>query len=230
MFRSVFVLLIALPSLGCNQLNADCRWPSEDSGQLNLRDPADEQHLLSDVRIAEDLAIRYGDTRWAPGPMRWQERDGQCLNPLFGQIASRHAVTLSDVLRSRERLSERGVDLIVNLPIGVCSVLIGLFTIRRLTKRFPYGDELAANVVGTALASMMVGGITLGFGRLWEGAVEMIRIGNDHLSYRGLRLQWTQHPAELFILGVAVVWILSLACYWISERRDRNVKGSPYAV
>lgn len=230
MSRSLVCLALLVPLFGCSEGGADCRWPTEDSGRLDLRDRAAAEHLVEDVRIAEDLAIRFGDARWAPGPVRAQGRHEQCLAPTLSQIASRHDVPLGTVLAARESLSDRGVDPAVNVPVGLFSVFLGLFVVRRLTRRFAYKEELLANVVASVLASAMVGVVTLAFGRLWEGGVEIIRLGNDHLSYRGLRLQWTQHPLELLAAGVAVFWVVWLACYWMAEGRQSGAKASGHAV
>jgi hypothetical protein len=72
-------------------------------------------------------------------------------------------------------------------------------------------DELAAIVVASLLAAFVVGGFTLAFGTMWEGFVEMIRLGNGHLSYRGLRRQWIRFAPQLFVLGVASFWVAATA-------------------
>jgi hypothetical protein len=86
-----------------------------------------------------------------------------------------------------------------------------------------------AVVVATALTSVMVAGVTVGFGRMWEGAVEIVRVGNDHPAYRGLRLAWTQHGGQLFVLGIVLFWMISLAHYWIVQARHPRPKISRYA-
>src|SRR5687768_5487704 len=219
MFRSLSIGVLILPLIGCVQRSTDCRWPTEDGGRLDLDDPRDAQHLLEDVRLAEDLAIRYGDIRWGPGPERWQERHAQCLEPSLRQIAARHGVSLQTVLSVRKRLDEpRGFDPAVDVPIGLFAIALGLVGLRRVTKRFPSGDEPLARSVATAMVSVLVGGVTLAFGRLWEGGVASVRLGTDLLSYRGLRLRWTQEPVELFVLGMAIAWVVALLCHWYRAR------------
>lgn len=214
MFRSLSIGLLVVPLTGCIHRNADCLWPTEDVGPLSLADSGDARHLLDDVRMAEDLAIRYGDIRWAPGPTRWQQRDARCLEPTLARIADRHNISLQAVLASRERLDEpRRLDPLVVVPVALFAAALGSLVVRRLSKRFSYREEPLANAVGTALASVLVGGVTLAFGRFWEGGIEAIRLGTTHLTYRGLRLRWTQDPVELFLIGAALVWVVALARY-----------------
>src|SRR5688500_5436087 len=78
--------------------------------------------------------------------------------------------------------------------------------------------------------SVMVAGITVGFGRMWEGAVEVVRVGNGHLSYRGLRLLWTLHAGQLFVLAIVLFWMISLLHDWIVQARHPRRKISGYAV
>lgn len=230
MMRLLLVCLFSLCVAGCNGLNTDCQWPADGSQALDLENLADQQHLRRDVEVAEELAIRYGDVRWSPGPARRQGRDRECLTPLFGEIAHRHGVTVDDVRRVRERLTDRGLNLAANVPIGVFYGLVTLFAIRRVHTRFSYQEERLAVVVATVLTSVMVAGVTVGFGRMWEGAVEIVRVGNDHLSYRGLRLVWTQHAGQLFVLGIVLFWMISLAHYRIVQARHSRPKISGYSV
>ena len=118
---------------------------------------------------------------------------------------------MDEVLRAREGLADRGLNLMANVPIGLFFGLISWFTIRQVYRRFSPQDELMAVAVACVLAAIMVGAATVGFGRLLDTAVEMARLGNDHLSYRGLRLQWTRYLSELFVFSVFLFWVVALA-------------------
>ena len=41
------------------------------------------------------------------------------------------------------------------------------------------------------------------------GAVEVIRIGNDHLGHRGLRIPWGKHRGMTFALVVVTMWVIA---------------------
>ena len=77
---------------GCsNSLNTNCGWDPEPSRQLNLSTPTDARHLHQVVELAEELSIRFGDERWAPGQSRAQGREEQCFTPLLQQVADRRS-------------------------------------------------------------------------------------------------------------------------------------------
>src|SRR5678815_66386 len=60
--RGTAFLLILLA--GCTRpagMNFDCAWPNDSFGPLDLRNSVHMQHLVDDIRIAEELEIRHGD-------------------------------------------------------------------------------------------------------------------------------------------------------------------------
>jgi len=209
--RLLVVSMLVIGTTACANRSDDCRWPEEDALRLDLARPSDARHLRRDIELAEDLAIRYGDVRWGPGPARWQGRDAQCLMPLFDQIARRHGLAIGDVLVARAALEHKGPNLLVNVPAAAFFTLVAWLALRRIHNRFSVRDELVAIVVASLLAAFAVGGFTVAFGRMWEGVVEMARLGNDHLSYRGLRRQWIRFAPQLFVLGVFGFWVVAAA-------------------
>jgi len=67
-----------------------------------------------------------------------------------------------------------------------------------------------------------VGGLTAGFGRLWEVVFETIRLGNGHLSYCGLRLPWTQHAFAFAALATGAFAIIALVHHVTMTIRGRG--------
>jgi len=231
MMRFLWVSLLVFGAAGCDRRNTDCQWPAEISRALDLRKPADEQHLVQDVILAEDLAVRYGDVRWPPGAERRRRRDAECLNVLFSELTGRHDVTLDAVQRARERSADKGLNLAVNVPIGIFSTLIALVAARRVRRRFAGDDERLAALLATVLVSVLVGGATMGLGALWETVIEIVRVGNTHLSYRGGRVQWGNGNGwMLFLLGVVLSWLTSLLHFWMGRTRQRGPDESGYAA
>lgn len=218
--RLLLIGMLVMPVVGCDaDRSVDCRWPTEAASRLNLDRQADARHLLDDVRLAEDLAIRYGDVRWGPGPVRWQLRDERCLNPTLSQIATRHGIPLESVVAARASLDDpRGFDPLVDIPIVLFAAGIGWLAVRRVTRRFPLAEEWWANTVAFAFVAVLIGGVTLAFGRLWEGGIAAARLGTDHLTYRGLRLHWTRHPVALAALGTVIAWAVGL----VHQRQRRS--------
>jgi hypothetical protein len=223
--RLIWVLVLLVGAAGCERRNTNCEWPTEPSRPLDVRNGVDERHLVQDVIVAD----RYGDVRWPPGKERRQRRDEECLSVLFSEIASRHNVPLDVVYRARERIGEKGLNLVVNIPIVGFAILLSVLMAERVRQRFSADDEQLAVVVAAAFVSVLVGGLTAGLGVLWETAVEIARVGNAHLSYRGERLQWgSQQGWMLFLFGVGIAWFAILGRYFTG--RHRSVPSGRYAV
>jgi hypothetical protein len=155
--------------------------------------------------------------------MRRDGRDTQCLIPLIQQITEQHSVSATDVADARERLGDRGLNLAINIPAAAFFGLISLLTLRRIGRRFSVAEEPIPVVVSVAICALLVGGLTAGFGRLWEGAFEVMRLGNDHLSYRGLRLQWTQHWLEFAAVAAGAFLVAALAHSFATIRPPRSL-------
>jgi hypothetical protein len=230
--RVQFAVLVGAGLLvGCsNGLNSDCEWPQEAASVLRIHNTPDAEHLRRDVELAEELSIRFGDERWPPGPARQRGRDEQCLAPLFQHIANSHSLSLQDVRSARERIGDRGLNLGVNVPVGLVVGLIAAFLLRRIDVRFSVMDEPLAVAGATFVSALFIGGLTAAIGRVWEASYETIRVGNGHLSYRGLRLPWTQHAIEFAVVATAMFVIVSIA-YFLSRRiYHKRMSSSWHAV
>lgn len=142
----------------------------------------------------------------------------QCVATLFRAIASTHGVAASEIEGVRPRLADRGFDLPVTIPV----VLLMVFALRRFTRwirnRFDT-DEWTGWVVATLFGSLVIPLAVLGIGGAWAVAVEIVRLGNEHVSYRartdGLRANFLVG----FGIGIAAVWIGS-AITAIRKRAD----------
>jgi len=50
-------------------------------------------------------------------------------------------------------------------------------------------------------------------GEFWAEAVESLRVGYGHLSYRMSRIPWENHHTAIFAAGILVFWLLSWRRY-----------------
>lgn len=193
-------------------MNNDCRWPAEQPPLLDLNDRAHASHLRTDVKVAEELGVRYDDTRLAGGAVlqgQPKTRD-ECDAKLFREIAALHSIDVQAVLDERELLSSQRPEAVVYLPLVLLYTGIAFAAAGRLSTRFDWSDEkLPLLAVGT-LVSMCVGAALVGSGHLWGGLVEMARMGNMHMTYRAHRLGWKEFGPLVFMLGVAIFWALVL--------------------
>ena len=203
-------------------LNLDCTWVPDPALRVDLRNESHVQHLLDDIRVAEELGMRYGDRMagWRliktfgivsrHGGLKnralGRQSQQQCVATLFRAIASTHEVAVSDIERVRPRLAERGLDLPVTIPVA----LLLVFAVRRFTRwirnRFET-DEWAGWVVATLFWSLIIPAAIVAIGSAWAVVVEIVRLGNEHVGSRarvdGLRANF------LLVLGIgiAAVWI-----------------------
>jgi len=60
---------------------------------------------------------------------------------------------------------------------------------------------MAATFAAAAFASVVLSGFVLALGHLWGGTVEMLRLGNMHMTYRADRLGWHGYASTLFAAG-----------------------------
>jgi hypothetical protein len=82
----------------------------------------------------------------------------------------------------------------------------------RVFSRFP-SDELLPRAIATTAAAIVVSTAGVIVGGLSASIVEMVRLGNAHLSYRTARLPWNEHRVMLF-LGAVALFSLIAAVRW----------------
>jgi hypothetical protein len=202
---------------GRERLNANCEWADDATFTFDIQNRTHQQHLIEDVQAAEELAIRYADAQRGhrsgqfSGMDEYVQTREQCMATLFGVIATNHRM---DPQQVRESVGRRpaGFDVAVPLSFAMLYSLAANGLVGGLLKRFPAGDAVPA-LVATAVMSVIVsaGGL-MGLG-LWAGAVEMIRFGDTHMSYRVDRMPWSQHSIGLFVSGVILLWAIGLVRY-----------------
>jgi hypothetical protein len=126
-------------------------------------------------------------------------------------------VRLTDVHAARQQLAEFGWDAAAQLPLVAFVAFLTIRLGRVIRNRFSSG-EMGAAVVSTLFVSVVLGGLMLALGQLWDGFVEMARVGNQHLTYRALRLGWRQHAPLVFTITMVSFWIVVLLLYRARSR------------
>jgi hypothetical protein len=218
MTRACLTLLLAAAVAGCVRregLNTDCHWPNEAPAPLDLRNVTHERHLSQDAQFAEELAIRHGDSfRGREDVAERGRRVDACTAELFTWIVRLHDVSLDDVQRARARRELR-VDLVtVFAPMALFFGVVATFAAGRVRRRFPPEERWPA-LVATLLVSVIVSGAVVLLGELWSWVVEMVRVGDSHLSYRAFRMPWGRHRLALFAMGAVLFWMIA----WWRYRR-----------
>jgi hypothetical protein len=215
MGRRIAVFCLLVTSIGCVNApsGAGCEWPDEPSVVLDLRATAQRRHLNADVRSAEEIAIRYADrTRGVRsghyvGPDEYHGARTRCFAALAGAISVRHQVQASQVAGAVGQRDTR-------LDAGVLIVFAALFAIaanalcRELFTRFPADERFVAlSAAIAAAAALSAAGVMIG--GLGANVIEMIQLGDTHLSYRAFRVPWAQHWLLLFAGGVVLFGVVA---------------------
>ncbi|HVC18788.1 MAG TPA: hypothetical protein VNE16_01825 [Vicinamibacterales bacterium] len=218
--RFALALLAAIALAGCfprARVNADCRWTGDAATPLGLTRAADRRELTDDVALAEDFAIRYADrTRGLrsghyAGADAYHAARERCMAMLLADIGRLHGVAPQRLaaLRGRRPLM---VDVAVGLSFAVIYLLVATLLAGGLVHRFPPDDPLPA-VVASCLVAIGLSAAVMFTLPVWAGAIEVIRVGNVHLSYRALRLPWSRHRAAVFLTALLLFLAVAGARY-----------------
>lgn len=238
----LLIVLAIVAMGGCARrkgMNFECTWPSDPIFAVDLADPAASGHLLDDIQLAEELGVRYGDQNSGRrvalvfgiavrhgGPVDVafgrQLREG-CTARLLHTVAETHSISMEDIGRMRSRLAERGANLPVVVPVAFLYLWLSLYTIRRIRERFE-ADETLPIVIAVLLASVTVTSAVVMAAQMWGAGVEIVRVGNEHLSYRAGRRSWPRRTEVLPILALGVIsfWIMAAARLHSWDRRQRG--------
>ena len=200
----VLLFLSVLWVAGCVRregMNFDCRWPPDRTFAIDLQAPAHLDHLLDDIRVAEELEIRHGDAMGGRRPASFlgivvrrgigagrapEEVRAACFGAMLDAIADTHSIPVGGVRNARSRLNDTGVDWPVSIPMLALFLWLSHRAIGWIERRFLI-DEKAARALAIGCAALMISASTLLIGVLWSAAVTIVRVGNAHVSYRAAR-------------------------------------------
>jgi hypothetical protein len=223
------LVLSLLPLLVCSSAfaesdrrNTDCNWPEEAAVPLDLRNREEHRHLKADAELAEDLAIRFADKHEGYNPGYVKARN-QCMAALFSMVAKNHDVTVEQL---REVLVERPVsfDAVVLLCFTPIYFLLASLLTKLLSRRFPLQEGLPSLLVFilAAIFASFLGVLLL---EILAFAPEVMRLGNNHLSYRANRIPWAHHRLPLFVGGF-ILYLLAAAHRYRKTVRDTKERSN----
>ena len=61
------------------------------------------------------------------------------------------------------------------------------------------------------LSSVLSGVAAVGILTLFAHIIEIVRLWDGHISYRGGRLPWEQHPLPVFFAALAMFWAVTVS-------------------
>ena len=188
---SVF-LASGFPVVPPSRLHLHCESAQDEARPLNPARSIDRQHLRNDVEFAEEIGVRFGDSRRkAEGRDGEHLRQRECTNALLAGVAARHSVAIDDLAAMR---GERpvAVDALVLIASGALFIWFARLVADRLSNRLADQHPLVGqlSVVVLALAAASTGMVAL---TLAGHAVEIVLLWDGHMSYRTGRLPWERH-------------------------------------
>ena len=231
---ALLVVLLTVP--GCidrARVNARCEWNPEAADALALSDPQMEEHLDRDVELATELAVRYADAvhkqrvgyEGHGGLIEGGDLRNRCMAMLLSAIAMTHDVSLGHVVAVRTR-SRRPIawDATVIVLFALVYICISWVIARLISRRFS-ADERWPALAALVIASLCISAGGLLLFDLWAVALEMVRVGNDHLSgYRASWNPWDDHLAELYVAGI-FLFLMTASLHHRLDRRRCETSG-----
>ena len=186
MLRFMAPAILMIASVGCmpqNRVNSSCEWRND---PVRLAAPGTRerrQHLAEDVRVAQDLGIRHGDS---VGGRLWHAPSLQaraaCTEASFQQIMRQHHVSREELIAvtgARDPLIDL---LLVILPTALLFAIASHATVRRVVAGLDANRKIVLIVLAciTPLAAFL----GVGFAQIWGVVVEEARLRSNHISYR----------------------------------------------
>ena len=190
------------------RINASCEW--KDSVSIPSRvSSARRKHIEEDVRVAQDLGIRYGDS--LAGRLWYgANRDAResCTNASLQSIMRQHAASRAELDSARGARVTWPDLLLVFAPMLLLFALASYFIVRSIASGFDADDRLIPIIiliVLTPIAALLA----VGIGQVWSGMVEEARLRTNHLSYRFVYLPFHVYKPVALVVAAAVFAVIA---------------------
>jgi hypothetical protein len=224
------VLVFAVGTAGCINrpgMNLDCQWPTDPPRPLDLRHTDDLRHLAGDIEVADELLVRYRDEEGGRRPRPWfgiqvrtrmgglappAEHARACRARMADAIVATHSVTPSQIADVTQQLVARGADLPVTLPVLVLYGFVARVVAGAIRSRFA-DDARGVQLVAVFLVSVAIAAAVVAVGGLWSGVSEIVRVGNEHLSFRASRIAWPSRAPTWFLATMIGFWAFAAAAF-----------------
>jgi len=221
------VLAFVVATGGCinrSGMNLDCQWPTDPPRPLDLRHADHLRHLAADIEVADELVVRYRDEKGGRRPRPWlgiqvrtrmsnlpsAEHATACRARMTDAIVATHGVMPSQIADVAQRLAARGADLPVTLPVLLFYGFAAWVGAQAIRSRFA-DDPRPVQLVAVFLVSVAVAAAVVAVGGLWSGVFEIVRVGNEHLSFRASRIAWPNRAPIWFLAAMIGFWAFGAA-------------------
>jgi len=213
LIASASVLVVSLSCVPRQRLNETCTWTGDAPAALDLRRRSDVRHLQTDVEVAEELGVRYGDSfRRQQGIVVERERWVACTDATFAEIARIHGVSRVDIEQARGHRNVTYDLAIVILPMALLGLALADSGARRSHRRFPGGEEVP-RLVATMVAVVVLTIAWYQIGSMWSFVAESYRLRDAHVSFRASYVPWTHHAVIVLMCGAAAFALVARVRY-----------------
>jgi hypothetical protein len=211
------------PVVAPSRLHLRCESPRDAARPLDPARWFDRQHLRNDVEFAEEIGVRFGDSRRkAEGRDGEHLRQHECTNALLAGVALRHNVAIEQLVAMR---GERpvAVDGLVLIGAGALFIWFARLAATRLAHRLADQHPLILRVSVMVLAAAAAGAGLVAL-ILVAHILEIVRLWDGHMSYRTGRLPWERHFEWVLAAGFATfcvtAWSRRLLYFVLARRND----------
>lgn len=228
---TLVVPLMLAGAIGCvdrARVNSDCEWGQEELQTLLPGNQEHERHLAVDIELATELAVRYADRlhkerfgfEGKGGYVEGGRARDRCMASLLSELAAKHNLPLDVIDRVRAQ-GYRPVEWDTMVIVLFAAIYAGVSATvaRLLSRRFP-ADEGWPALGAPMIVSLGMSALGLALFQLWAMLLEIVRVGNDHLSgYRASWNPWTNHLLTLYVGGVVMFLVVASLRSWLGRLR-----------
>lgn len=192
--RSLAALRVAAPLVAClacmpqERVNRSCEWRND---SVVLTPPGTRErhlHLSEDVRVAQDLGIRHGDS---VGGRHFYAANVDartaCTEASFEQIMRQHQVSRAELVAVTGAREYWADALLVIIPMLLLFLAVSRYVVRRIAVGYDTDDRWILVLI-LAVLTPIAAGVGVGFAQIWAVLVEEARLRSDHISYRAAYL------------------------------------------
>lgn len=224
--RAILGVIACVCAVGClprERLNTACRWTADSAVLPPPGDPARRAHLIEDIRVAEELGIRHGDAILGHVNTDTGRRAREwCTEISMQEIMHRHNVSRAE-LASLTGVRVLWVDLLaVFLPMGAVFLVVSRRVIERVVAGYDPEDRWLALAVLIILMPVAAG-LALGVTQMWGWLVEVLRVRDEHISYRAFELPASRHG--WLVWGAAMALFAVVAVTVLLRKREITQPG-----
>ena len=199
------------------RINNACRWTDDAATLAPPADPSRRKHLIEDVRIANDLGIRYADaTAGRMNTPAWHEAQTECTGRSMAEIMRRHCASWVEIV-AVAGARELWIDMLaVFLPITLLFLAASHRVVSGIAAGYAREDRYVAAAVLAGIAPLAAG-VAVGATQIWGVVVEQLRVRNEHISFRAFDPPASRHGW--------IVWGFAMALYVLVVTVQRRRMG-----